>query len=119
MNATLSTPAAPRGEQRARAFDDGAAPGERADGGAGPIAKGGAPLLDLRGIRTGYGRIEALREAMPASPRWAVTRREGVLLLRYLGHERNEAWALCQQAWRILRPLMTGREAQVPRIWLT
>ncbi len=50
----------PRGEQRARAFDDGAAPGERADGGTGPIAKGGAPLLDLRGIRTGYGRIEAL-----------------------------------------------------------
>ena len=60
MNATLSTPAAPRSEQRSRAFDDGATPGERADGGAGPIAEGDTPLLDLKGIRTGYGRIEAL-----------------------------------------------------------
>ncbi len=71
------------------------------------------------GLADEAAAIEALREAMPASPRWAVTRREGVLLLRYLGHERNEAWALCQQAWQILRPLMTGLEAQVPRIWLT
>lgn len=71
------------------------------------------------GLEGEAAAIEALREAMPASPRWAVTRREGVLLLRYLGHERNEAWALCQQAWQLLRPLMTGLEAQVPRIWLT
>mgnify|MGYP003111716701 CR=1 FL=1 len=63
--------------------------------------------------------VEALREGLAPSPHWAVTQREGVLLLRYLGHERNEAWALCQQAWEILRPLMTGLEAQVPRIWLT
>ncbi|WP_404364545.1 urease accessory protein UreD [Marinobacter sp.] len=63
--------------------------------------------------------IEALRETMPPSHRWAVTRRRGVLLLRYLGNERNEAWNLCQQAWEILRPRLTGKPAHVPRIWLT
>lgn len=63
--------------------------------------------------------IEALRERLPASPHWAVTARHGVLLLRYLGTERNEAWALCEAAWKILRPRLIGREACVPRIWRT
>jgi urease accessory protein len=63
--------------------------------------------------------IETLRETIPASTRWAVTVRQGVLLLRYLGNERNEAWALCQSAWEILRPLLIGRSVHVPRIWLT
>jgi urease accessory protein len=63
--------------------------------------------------------LETLREALPASPRWAVTVRQGVLLLRYLGESRNEAWVLCQSAWEILRPLLIGIPAHVPRIWLT
>ncbi|WP_240618364.1 urease accessory protein UreD [Halomonas heilongjiangensis] len=63
--------------------------------------------------------IASLREAIEASPRWAVTVRHGVLLLRYLGHERNEAWALCEAAWKVLRPRLVGREACVPRIWRT
>ncbi|MDR5891649.1 urease accessory protein UreD [Halomonas mongoliensis] len=63
--------------------------------------------------------IEALRDALPASPRWAVTARHGVLLLRYLGDERREAWALCEAAWRVLRPRLLGLEAHIPRIWLT
>ncbi|QTF94080.1 urease accessory protein UreD [Halomonas sp. BM-2019] len=63
--------------------------------------------------------IEALRERLPASPRWAVTVRHGVLLLRYLGDERREAWALCEAAWRVLRPRLLGLEAEIPRIWLT
>ena len=71
------------------------------------------------GLTDEAAAIEALREQMPASPRWAVTKRRGVLLLRYLGNQRNEAWALCQQAWEILRPELTGHEAHVPRIWLT
>ncbi|MBB3331107.1 urease accessory protein [Halomonas campaniensis] len=63
--------------------------------------------------------IEALREALPTSTRWAVTVRHGVLLLRYLGQECREAWALCEAAWRVLRPRLLGLPAQVPRIWLT
>ncbi|TKD62674.1 urease accessory protein UreD [Cobetia marina] len=71
------------------------------------------------GLEDEPAAIEALREGLAPSFHWAVTRRNGVLLLRYLGHERNDAWALCQQAWQILRPLMTGLAAHVPRIWLT
>lgn len=71
------------------------------------------------GLEYEQAAIDTLREALDPSPRWAVTRRRGVLLLRYLGNERNEAWALCQRAWEILRPLLTGQEAMVPRIWLT
>ncbi|MCG6659004.1 urease accessory protein UreD [Halomonas campisalis] len=63
--------------------------------------------------------VEALRERLPASTRWAVTVRHGVLLLRYLGGERNEAWALCEAAWRVLRPRLLGLAAHTPRIWLT
>ncbi|MBB3229654.1 urease accessory protein UreD [Halomonas stenophila] len=63
--------------------------------------------------------IEALREQLPASPHWAVTVRHGVLLLRYLANERNEAWALCEAAWKVLRPRLIGREACIPRIWRT
>ncbi|MGJ7461081.1 urease accessory protein UreD [Halomonas sp. MA07-2] len=63
--------------------------------------------------------VEALREALGTSTRWAVTVRHGVLLLRYLGQECREAWALCQAAWRVLRPRLLGLEAHTPRIWRT
>lgn len=63
--------------------------------------------------------IEALRAELPPSPRWAVTRRGGVLLLRYLGSDRNEAWNQCEHAWRVLRPRLAGVAAQRPRIWST
>lgn len=71
------------------------------------------------GIEAPSAAIESLRDALPASSRWAVTLRHDVLLLRYLGDSRNEAWDLCQCAWEILRPSLCGREACVPRIWLT
>lgn len=63
--------------------------------------------------------ISALREHIPAAKHWAVTYRREVLLLRYLGTERNQAWQLFQQARDILRPLLTGQPAVIPRIWLT
>ena len=63
--------------------------------------------------------IELLRAQLPDHNRWAVTRRRGVLLLRYLGTERNEAWALCEQAWHLLRPMLASVPAHTPRIWLT
>ncbi|WP_043532363.1 urease accessory protein UreD [Litchfieldella xinjiangensis] len=71
------------------------------------------------GLRDFQPAIEALREALPTAPHWAVTHRHGVLLLRYLGQERNQAWDICQRAWEILRPFLIEREAHVPRIWLT
>ncbi|WP_275287504.1 urease accessory protein UreD [Halomonas elongata] len=63
--------------------------------------------------------VAALRDDLPGSHRWAVTARHGVLLLRYLGNSRNEAWDLCRRAWDVLRPRLTGRKAQEPRIWST
>jgi urease accessory protein len=63
--------------------------------------------------------VETLRQQLPGHSRWAVTRRRGVLLLRYLGQDRNEAWRLCERAWHLLRPRLTGRSAHTPRIWLT
>ncbi|RUR35489.1 urease accessory protein UreD [Vreelandella populi] len=71
------------------------------------------------GIADAPEAIDALREALPDNPCWAVTVRHRVLLLRYLGNSRNEAWALCEQAWRLLRPRWIEREAHTPRIWLT
>ncbi|WP_249977468.1 urease accessory protein UreD [Vreelandella olivaria] len=71
------------------------------------------------GLDDATDAIEALRGALPAHPRWAVTHRYGVLLLRYLGNSRNEAWALCEQAWHLLRPRWVERDAHTPRIWLT
>ncbi|WP_148255109.1 urease accessory protein UreD [Aidingimonas lacisalsi] len=71
------------------------------------------------GLADDAAAIEAIRAAVPASSRWAVTRRHGVVLLRYLGNERNEAWDICQRAWEVVRPLLVGRPANVPRIWLT
>src|SRR5690554_1238201 len=84
--------------------------------------QGGATVqatLWVVGLEDEAAALEELREILPANHRWAVTRRRGVVLLRYLGQERNEAWALCQQAWELLRPRLTGQQAMVPRIWLT
>lgn len=63
--------------------------------------------------------IKALRAHIAAGDHWAVTYRRGVLLLRYLGMERNQVWDLFQQAREVLRPMLTGEEANIPRIWLT
>ncbi|QSP94839.1 urease accessory protein UreD [Marinobacter salinisoli] len=89
---------------------------------AGKWGQGGATVqatLWAVGLEDEVEAIEAVREALPENHRWAITRRRGVVLLRYLGNERNEAWALCQQAWEILRPRLTGLQAHIPRIWLT
>ncbi|PVY75749.1 urease accessory protein [Tamilnaduibacter salinus] len=88
----------------------------------GAWGQGGATVqatLWAVGLEDDRAAIEALREAMPASGRWAVTQRQGVLLLRYIGDDRNEAWDLCEQAWTILRPQLTGQTARRPRIWST
>lgn len=88
----------------------------------GKWGQGGATVqatLWVVGLDDEAASVDALRESIPGSAHWAVTRRRGVLLLRYLGNERNEAWAICQQAWETLRPLLTGKPATVPRIWLT
>lgn len=71
------------------------------------------------GLDDAPAAVEALRDDLPRTSRCAVTVRHGVLLLRYLGQERNEAWELCRRAWGILRPQLIDQEVSTPRIWLT
>ncbi|CAO1662669.1 MULTISPECIES: urease accessory protein UreD [Salinicola] len=89
---------------------------------SGRWGQGGATVqatLWAAGLTDPRQAVEAVRDALPANPNWAVTQRHGVLLLRYLGGSRNEAWDLCCAAWHALRPLLVGREACEPRIWYT
>ena len=88
----------------------------------GKWGQGGATVhatLWAVGLDDPSAAIKALREQLAAAKHWAVTYRRGVLLLRYLGTERNQVWDLFQQARDILRPRLTGQQATVPRIWLT
>ncbi|MBY5968912.1 urease accessory protein UreD [Halomonas denitrificans] len=88
------------------------------------------------GLDDGAAAVEVLREQLAgrrgrtddvvdlSSPSMmqqpcAVTLRDGVLLLRYLGHSRHEAWTLCEAAWKLLRPMLLERTACPPRIWFT
>lgn len=84
--------------------------------------QGGATVqatLWVVGLADPQQAVDSLRETVPAARNWAVTQRHDVLLLRYLGDSRNEAWALCRQAWAGLRPMLLEREACAPRIWYT
>ncbi|MBH0073189.1 urease accessory protein UreD [Pseudoalteromonas sp. NZS127] len=71
------------------------------------------------GLSDPAAAIAALREQLPPSNNWAATYRRDVLLVRYLGHERNQVWKLFEQVRNILRPLLSGHQATIPRIWLT
>lgn len=54
-----------------------------------------------------------------SSPVFTITQRLGVLLVRYLGDDMNECRAGMWQAWSLIRPVLLGRPACIPRIWLT
>jgi urease accessory protein len=51
------------------------------------------------------------------SGRAGATYRPGVALMRYLGHDHQEALILGQTAWRLLRPALLGLEPHQPRLW--
>ena len=70
---------------------------------------------DEMALTTAIGR---LKEALAGfSGRAGATYRPGVALMRYLGHDHQEAMALGQTAWRLLRPALLGREPHQPRLW--
>lgn len=62
--------------------------------------------------------VNALRANLP-SPVFTVTQRLGVLLVRYLGEDMNQCRAGMWQAWALIRPVILGRPACMPRIWHT
>jgi urease accessory protein len=49
----------------------------------------------------------------------AVTLLPGLLIARTLGDSTEQAFRQFTDLWRLLRPALTGREAQQPRIWRT
>lgn len=59
------------------------------------------------------------RAAKPLSGTGAVTAMPGLLVGRYLGPSSEAAKRYFIQLWRILRPALTGRTANEPRIWRT
>lgn len=67
--------------------------------------------------------IAAMREScasvLPATDALGVTQMKSVVVARYLGDSSETAKQVMTAAWRILRPILTGREAVVPRIWNT
>ena len=63
--------------------------------------------------------LSTLKEEKPAAGAGAVTLLPGILLARYLGDSSEAARRYFIALWRILRPVLTGREATEPRIWRT
>jgi len=60
-----------------------------------------------------------LTEQRPAIGAGAVTLLPGFLLARYLGGSSEAARRNFIALWRVLRPVLTGREATEPGIWQT
>lgn len=62
------------------------------------------------------GLVAQLRTLNPAL---GVTHLKSVLVVRYVGHEAEQARYLMAQAWQMLRPFWMDRAAVQPRIWTT
>lgn len=69
------------------------------------------------------GALDALRATCAAavneSDLFGATQMKSVVVVRYLGDSSETARQVMTAAWRALRPLLTGRDAVVPRIWNT
>ena len=98
----------------------------RIDGGSrlleSPAGLGGNPVFGtLFAAFTNFpGEIlQELRAENPISGRGAVTLLPGILLARYLGDSGEAARRYFIALWRIIRPVLCGREAIEPRIWGT
>ena len=98
----------------------------RIDGGGklldSPAGLGGQPVFGTLYCCPGTLSQELLaeiRKVEPETGRGAVTRLPGILLARYLGDSSEAARRYFTGLWRILRPVLMGREAVEPRIWRT
>lgn len=98
----------------------------RLDGGASLLQSaaglGGAPVFGTL-LCAGFDADDALLAACRALPcgqgDGGVTRLPGLLVARYRGACSQSARAWFVHLWSLVRPAMTGRVAQPPRIWAT
>lgn len=65
------------------------------------------------------GWQQMLREQLKQADGFAVTCVDGILLVRYLGNDSEQARNGFIAAWELLRPAALQRNASVPRIWAT
>jgi urease accessory protein len=63
--------------------------------------------------------LMSCRALAPAKGEGAVTLLPGLLIGRYLGESSEAAKNYFIDLWRVLRPVLLGRDAQSPRIWRT
>jgi len=64
--------------------------------------------------------LAACRAVEPGEDALAgMTRMPSLLIARWLGNSSEQARWYFQDLWKTLRPALTGREAQTPRIWAT
>src|SRR5262249_50305336 len=69
--------------------------------------------------KVGAQEVASCREVSPTAGEAAVTLLPGVLLARYLGDSSEAAKRYFTALWLRLRPALTGRAGQEPRIWRT
>lgn len=98
----------------------------RIDGGgrlmASPAGLDGKPVfgtLFASSLNLNQALLAELRKIEPESGHGSVTLLPGILLARYLGDSTEAARRHFVALWRVLRPVLTGREAIEPRIWGT
>jgi urease accessory protein len=87
-----------------------------------PAGLAGAPVFGTL-LCAGFDADDALLAACRAAPCTSgdagVTRLPGLLVARYRGTCTQAARAWFMHIWSLVRPAMTGRAAQAPRIWAT
>lgn len=73
-----------------------------------------SPVIgELRALASNFS------DASSPSSRIGVTQMKSLTVVRYLGDASEPAKKLMVGAWQLLRPVLIGREAIVPRIWNT
>lgn len=92
----------------------------RIDGG-GDLMRSPAGLGGCSVFGTFVATLDAVDASLLAACREqaAVTHLPGLLVARYLGDSSEEAFERFTRVWQQVRPAVTGREAQMPRIWST
>lgn len=89
---------------------------------ASPVGLGGEPVtgtLVAASPRCDRALLDACREIPPAAGEGAVTLLPGLIVARYRGPACEPGRQWLTRLWAVLRPILAGRTASIPRIWHT
>jgi urease accessory protein len=65
------------------------------------------------------GQLRSACEGLHGADSFGATQMKSVVVVRYLGDSSEQARHLMIRAWQVLRPVVLGRDAVMPRIWNT